>query len=74
VLFQFIATGGTRAVEYFSNETGSWLEERIGAETSVELELGVLIAAASDWTEDESELDDLVTGLVESGFVDLQIG
>jgi hypothetical protein len=34
----------------------------------------VLIAAASDWTEDEMELDDLVTGLVESGFVQLQIG
>jgi hypothetical protein len=38
------------------------------------LELGVLIAAASDWTEDEMELDDLVTGLVESGRVQLQIG
>jgi hypothetical protein len=34
----------------------------------------VLIAAASSWTEDESELDDLVTGLVESGQVQLQIG
>ena len=61
-------------MDQFSNETASWLEDRIGTEAEVELELGVLIAAASDWTEDESELDDLVTGLVESGFVDLQIG
>ncbi len=40
----------------------------------VELELGVLIAAASEWTEDETELDDLVTGLVETGSVALEIG
>jgi hypothetical protein len=58
----------------FSNETASWLEERIGAEVEVELDLGVLIAAATDWTEDETEIDDLVSGLVESGSIELQIG
>ena len=61
-------------VEDFTNETAEWLEQSIQALPKVELELGVLIAAASDWTEDEMELDDLVAGLVESGFVQLQIG
>jgi hypothetical protein len=61
-------------MEDFRNETAHWLEESIGAPSEVELELGVLIAAASDWTEDEMELEDLVTGLVESGRVQLQIG
>jgi hypothetical protein len=60
----------------FSNETAVWLEDRIsvavGDET--ELEIGVLIAAASEWTEDEMELDDLVVGLIESGRVQLQMG
>ena len=58
----------------FTNETARWLENHVGQENETELELGVLIAAASDWTEDEMELDDLVTGLVESGRVQLQIG
>jgi hypothetical protein len=64
----------------FSNETAAWLEDRIGYGADhgdgeeTELEIGVLIAAASDWTEDEMELDDLVAGLVESGRVQLQIG
>ena len=61
-------------MDRFSNETADWLEQRVGAGGQVELELGVLIAAASDWTEDETELDDLVTGLVESGSVALEIG
>lgn len=56
------------------DETAHWLEQSIGALPEVELELGVLIAAASDWTEDEMELDDLVAGLVESGRIQLQIG
>jgi len=66
----------------FSNETAAWLEDRMGAGAGIgvtlgdetELEIGVLIAAASEWTEDEMELDDLVVGLVESGRVQLQIG
>lgn len=58
----------------FSNDTAGWLEDRMGTGSEVELELGVLIAAASDWTEDETELDDLVSGLVDSGRVQLQIG
>ncbi len=56
------------------DETAHWLEQSISALPEVELELGVLIAAASDWTEDEMELDDLVAGLVESGRIQLQIG
>ncbi len=56
----------------FTNETALWLEESINALPEVELELGVLIAAASDWTEDEMELDDLVAGLVESGSIQLR--
>ena len=61
-------------MEDFSNESARWLERRVEHESEVELELGVLIAAASDWTEDELELDDLVSGLVESGLVQLRIG
>lgn len=60
----------------FSNETAVWLEDRIGVAVGdeTELEIGVLIAAASEWTEDEMELDDLVVGLIESGRVQLQMG
>jgi hypothetical protein len=64
----------------FTNETALWLEGRMAADdgeyggNETELEIGVLIAAASDWTEDEMELDDLVAGLVESGRVQLQVG
>jgi len=54
----------------FANDTASWM----GGQREVELELGVLIAAATDWTEDETELDDLVSGLVESGRIRLRIG
>ena len=61
-------------MEDFDNQTARWLESRLGQESETELEIGVLIAAASDWTEDETELDDLVTGLVESGCIQLQIG
>jgi hypothetical protein len=57
-------------MEDFANETASWL----GAQPEIELEIGVLVAAASDWTEEEMELDDIVSGLVESGRVQLQIG
>ncbi len=64
----------------FTNETALWLEGRMAAGdgeyggNETELEIGALIAAASDWTEDEMELDDLVAGLVESGRVQLQVG
>ncbi len=63
-------------MEPFSNQTARWMEAQLstGPSLSTECELGSLIAAASDWTEDEMELDDLVTGLVESGRVQLQIG
>ena len=61
-------------MDEFANETAHWIEEEFQSLPEVELELGVLIAAASDWTEDEMELDDLVTGLVESGRVRLEIG
>jgi hypothetical protein len=61
-------------MDRFSKETADWLEERMSVDGQVELELGVLIAAASEWTEDETELDDLVTGLVETGSVALEIG
>ena len=40
----------------------------------IECELGSLIAAATAWTEDETELDDLVGGLVESGSIALYVG
>ena len=61
-------------MDRFENETGNWLEDRFEVGGTVELELGSLIAAASDWTEDESEMDDLVSGLVESGQIALTIG
>ena len=61
-------------MEDFTNETAHWIEQGINTLPEVELELGVLIAAASEWTEDEMELDDLVAGLVETGSVQLQIG
>ena len=57
-------------MEDFANETACWM----GMQPEIELEIGVLIAAASDWTEDEMELDDLVTGLVETGRVQIRIG
>jgi hypothetical protein len=57
----------------FSNETARWLEQRLDTGSAVELELGVLVAAVSGWTEDEGEIDDLVSGLVETGRVALQI-
>ncbi len=61
-------------MEDFSNETACWLENRVGSEEQTALDLGVLIAAASDWTEDEMEIDDLIDGLVETGRVQLQVG
>ena len=65
---------GERWVDDFSNETANWLEQRIGDEGEIEIDLGCLIAAATEWTEDETEIDDLVSGLVETGSVELQIG
>lgn len=61
-------------MEDFSNETASWLDGQLEEAGPVDLELGSLIAAASDWTEDEMEMDDLVSGLVDSGRVQLAIG
>lgn len=58
----------------FTNDTAHWLETAIGAAAAVECEIGSLIAAATAWTEDEGELDDLVGGLLESGRVALSIG
>jgi hypothetical protein len=61
-------------LEDFNDDSARWLDARVGRTGELELELGVLIAAASDWTEDEMELDDLVSGLVDSGLVQLSIG
>ena len=57
-------------MEDFGTESTAWIE----SEPQIELEIGSLVAAASDWTEDEMELDDFVTGLIDSGRVQLQIG
>ena len=61
-------------MEDFSNDTARWLEDELQDAPAIECELGSLIAAASAWTEDEQELDDLVGGLVECGQVELSIG
>jgi hypothetical protein len=61
-------------VDNFTNETATWIQDQFDQGPAIELELGSLIAAASDWTEDESELDDLLSGLVESGQIALSIG
>ena len=58
----------------FTNETATWIEGQLLNAPAIELELGSLIAAASDWTEDETEIDDLVSGLVEVGRIELSIG
>jgi hypothetical protein len=58
----------------FSNETAAWIENQFEVGPPIELEIGSLIAAASAWTEDETEMDDLVCGLVEAGRVSLSIG
>ena len=57
-------------MENFAEASAAWID----SQDSVELEIGCLIAAASEWTEDEMELDDLVVGLVDSGQIELQIG
>jgi len=57
-------------VEDFVADSATWMERQ----PEIELEIGCLVAAASDWTEDETELDDLVSGLVDSGRVQLTIG
>jgi hypothetical protein len=61
-------------VDHFTNETATWIEDQFDQGPTIELELGSLIAAASDWTEDESEMDDLLSGLIESGQIALSIG
>jgi len=61
-------------MDAFSNETATWIEDQFEAGPPIELELGSLIAAASDWTEDEIEMDDLVCGLIETGHISLSIG
>jgi hypothetical protein len=58
----------------FTNETATWLEAQLDTSPKIELEIGCLIAAATDWTEDETELDDLVAGLFEFDQVALSIG
>ncbi len=58
----------------FESDTATWLESQLGEAPAIELELGSLIAAVSDWTEDELELDDVVSGLIESGQISLAIG
>ena len=54
----------------FANQNAAFIESQPG----LELEIGSLVAAASEWTEDEMELDDLVCELVDSGWIQLQIG
>ena len=61
-------------MEDFANETATWLESELHDAPVVECELGSLIAAASAWTEDEQDLDDLIGGLFETGQIDLSIG
>lgn len=61
-------------MDEFTNQTARWLEARVARDDETELEIGSLVAAVSEWTEDEMELDDLVSGLAESGLVQLQIG
>lgn len=56
------------------NETADWLDTQIQTGAGVELEIGSLIAAASDWTEDELELDDWVAGLVETDCFQVEVG
>ena len=58
----------------FSNETATWLEGQLDTKTEVNCELGSLIAAVSEWTEDEMDIDDIVVGLVDGGYVQLSIG
>jgi len=58
----------------FDNETASWLDHQLEEGDPIELELGSLIAAASLWTEDETEIGDLVGGLIETGRIELAVG
>jgi hypothetical protein len=68
----FVSLGktGEEFLEDFTNASAAWIDRQ----QVVELELGCLVAAAAEWTEDEMELDDLVSGLVDSGRVELRIG
>lgn len=54
-----------------AEDTTAWIEGQLRTDDVIECELGSLVAAASAWTEDETELDDLVGGLVEAGQVSL---
>ncbi len=65
-----IVKRGQRAVKDFAEENAAFIE----AQPGLELEIGCLVAAASDWTEDEMELDDLVCNLIDSGQIQLRIG
>jgi hypothetical protein len=58
----------------FTNETATWIEDQFAAGQEIELELGSLIAAASDWTEDETEMGDLLGGLIDSGEFAISVG
>ena len=53
----------------FADQNAAFIE----AQPGLELEIGCLVAAASEWTEDEMELDDLVCELIDSGQVQLRI-
>lgn len=57
-------------MENLAEASEAWID----SQDSIQLEIGCLVAAASEWTEDEMELDDLVVGLVDSGRIELQIG
>jgi hypothetical protein len=61
-------------MEDFSNDTAGWMQDEMDAGAAIDCELGTLIAAASGWTEDETDLNDLIGGLVETGFVQLSVG
>ncbi len=61
---------GERKLEEFGIASAAWID----SQPCIELEIGSLVAAASEWTEDEMELDDIVSGLVESGRIELLIG
>lgn len=65
-----IGESGGSKLEEFGIASAAWID----AQPCIELEIGSLVAAASEWTEDEMELDDLVSGLVESGRIELSIG
>jgi hypothetical protein len=56
-------------MEEAAHQTFSWMD----AQSAIEVEIGCLVSAASEWTEDETELDDLICGLVDSGQVQIYL-